>query len=238
MTRRAAVALGFVSWSLCAALGADAVSDAARAELSRERRMLAADTSRLSAISRRLDTALSDLAAAARVAAEAAARADTPDDVVRREDAVSTAEQEVRFLLERRRLLADRIVDRRRRIQLLEEESQSAAVENVLTGRWSILIQPGDQRGVFRLNLQGTIVSGEYRLEGGFDGSVRGTLINDRLKLERVDSKNGFDAIFYGRLSPDAQQIVGTWEATTLGTGQAGSGSWSAARLAQEEDSP
>ena len=236
MTRRAAVALA--CGLLSAALGADAASDAARAELSRERRLLTGDTARLSVVSRRLDTALSDLAAAARAAADAAARSDAPDDVQRREDAVSAAEQEVRSLLERRRTLADKIVDRRRRIELLDAESRSAPVESVLTGRWSVLIQPGDQRGIFRLNLQGTIVSGEYRLEGGFDGSVRGTLINDRLKLERVDSKNGFDAIFYGRVSPDAQQIVGTWESTTFGTGQPGSGSWSAARLEEKEESP
>jgi hypothetical protein len=237
MTRRAAVAFGFafVCWSLAAAVGADAASDAARAELSRERRLLASDVSRLSDVSRRLDTALSDLAAANRAAADAAARGDSPDDIVRREDAVSAAEQEVRSLLDRRRPLADRIADRRRRIALLESESQGAKPEGVLTGRWSVLVQPGDQRGVFRLNLQGTIVSGEYRLEGGMDGSVRGTLINDRLKLERVDSKNGFDAIFYGRLSPDAQQIVGTWQATTFGTGQTGSGSWTAARLEDSE---
>ena len=235
MTRRAAVALAFVCWSLSAALGADAASDAARAELSRERRLLASDVSRLSDVSRRLDTALSDLAAANRAAADAAARGDAPEDISRREDAVSAAEQEVRSFLDRRRPLADRIADRRRRIAMLEAESQSTKPEGVLTGRWAVLVQPGDQRGLFRLNLQGTIVSGEYRLEGGYDGSVRGTLINDRLKLERVDSKNGFDAIFYGRLSPDAQQIVGTWEATTFGTGQTGSGSWTASRLEDSE---
>src|SRR5215471_9586230 len=168
MNRRAAVAL--VCWSLAAAIGADAASDAARAELSRERRLLASDVSRLSDVSRRLDTALSDLSAANRAAADAAARADSPEDIVRREDAVSAAEQQVRSLLDRRRPIADRIADRRRRIAMLEAESQGAKPEGVLTGRWSVLVQPGDQRGVFRLNLQGTIVSGEYRLEGGFDG--------------------------------------------------------------------
>ena len=30
-------------------------------------------------------------------------------------------------------------------------------------------------------------------------GSLRGTLVNERLRLERVDSKLGFSAVFYGR---------------------------------------
>jgi len=198
--------------------------------------MLAADNARLADVTRRLDTALNDLAAASRAAADAATRGDAPDDSVRREEAVANAEQEVRALLDRRRLIADRVIDRRRRIALLDAEAQGKRGNEFLTGRWSVVVEPGEERGIFRLNLQGTIVSGEYTLEGGSSGSFRGTLVNDRLRLERVDSRLGFNAIFYGRVSPDGHDIAGTWEATTFGTGEAGSGRWHAAREEEREE--
>jgi hypothetical protein len=234
MTRRlVSVCAGLLA---AAALAADAASDAARAELARERRLLASDNTRLADVTRRLEAALSDLSAASRAAADAAARADGADDAVRREDALATAEQEVRSLLERRRAIAERILDRRRRMALLEAETAARRPNELLTGRWSVVVEPGEQRGVFRLALQGTIVSGEYTLEGGQTGSFRGTLVNDRLRMERVDSKLGFNAIFYGRLSADGRDISGTWEATTFGTGEAGSGRWRAAREEEKEE--
>ncbi|MGE5278304.1 MAG: hypothetical protein ACM3SU_15000 [Acidobacteriota bacterium] len=236
MKRRGALALAALLVS--GALAADAVSDTARAELARERRLLAADTGRLAEVTRRLETALSDLAAASRAVSDSAGRADAADEVTRREEALSVAEQETRSLLDRRRLLAERVVDRRRRVSMLEAETQTKRPGDLLNGRWAVVIQPGEQRGVFRLSLQGAIVSGEYVLEGGYSGSLRGTLVNDRLKLERVDSKLGFNAVFYGRLSNDGREIAGTWEATTFGTGEGGSGSWKAAREEEKEESP
>jgi len=232
--------LGFaLAASLAAALaGADAATDAARAELARERRLLTADASRLADVSRRLETALNNLAAATRAVTDSVNRADGPDEVLRREDAFSAAEQDVRSLLDRRRLLAERVVDRRRRVALLEGETQGKKTADLLTGSWSVLVEPGEQRGDFRLNLQGTLVSGEYSLEGGYTGSLRGTLVSDRLRLERVDSRLGFCAVFYGRLSPDARDIAGTWEATTFGTGESGSGRWRATRAEDREESP
>jgi len=223
---------------LSGSLAADAGLDAARAELSRERRLLAADTVRLSELTRRLETALSDLAAAGRAVAESAGRSDPADEVIRREDAVSAAEQDVRSLLDRRRILAERVVDRRRRIALLEGETLARKPADVLTGRWTVQVDPGEQRGVFQLSLQGAIVAGEYSLEGGATGSLRGTLIDDKVRLERVDSKLGFNAIFYGRLSKDGKDIAGTWEATTFGTGEAGSGIWKATHEEDREDTP
>ena len=121
---------------------------------------------------------------------------------------------------------------------MLEAETQAKRPGDLLNGRWAVVIQPGEQRGAFRLSLQGAIVSGEYVLEGGYNGSLRGTLVNDRLKLERVDSKLGFNAVFYGRLSNDGREIAGTWEATTFGTGEGGSGSWKAVREEEKEESP
>jgi len=215
---------------------ADAVSDATRADLARERRRLGSDVRSLSDLTRRLETSLSQLASAARVVSDAVGRGDPPDEITRREDAVSAAEQEVHALLDRRRLIADRVVERRRTIAALESDLSGRRSVDALTGRWSVLLDPGEQKGTLRLNLDGTIVSGEYTLEGGFSGSLRGTLVNDRLKLERVDSTLGFSAIYYGRLSRDSSTISGTWESTDVSGGAPSSGRWRAVREEEKEE--
>jgi prophage DNA circulation protein len=212
-------------------------SDAVRSELTRERKRLLTDARTLSDVSRKLETSLNQLASASRAVAEAAARGDGPDEIARREDAVSDAEQEVRALLEKRRLLADRVVERRRSIIALEGELTTKKAES-LTGRWAVTLDPGSRRGVFRMNLDGTIVSGDYALDGGYTGSLRGTLVNDRLRLERVDSQQGFSAIFYGRVARDLSSIAGTWESTNYGAGEPGAGVWRAVREEEREENP
>jgi hypothetical protein len=212
----------------------DAASDAAKAELSRERRKLSEDTRRYAELSRRLEASLAALAEATKAAADAAG--ESVEEIARREEAITAAEQEVRGLLDRRRLQAERIADRRRGVAALEAELAGKPVKkDALSGKWAVSVDPGDQRGLFRLALDGTIVSGDYQLDGGWNGSLRGTLVEDRLRLERVDSKLGFNAIFYGRLARDGRSIAGTWEATSFGTGDAGAGQWRAGRQAEEE---
>lgn len=227
---------------LSAALGtllADTVSDVLRADLARERRRIAADASQLGDVSRRLDAAAGDLSTASRAVVELVGRADaSPEEIARREDAVAAAEQEVRTLLDRRRLLVERLLERRRNVSLLEAELRGkgrTAAADLLSGRWNVTLEPGEQRGVFRLALDGTLVSGDYTLEGDFSGSLRGTLIGDRLRLERVDSQLGFTTIYYGRLARDGSQISGTWESTTFGAGAAGAGRWRAQPAKEEE---
>ena len=213
----------------------DAAGDVVKSELVRERRRLTSDARALADLSRRLETALSQLAAASRAVTDAAAKGDTAaEEISKREDVVSDAEQEVRTLLEKRRLVADRIVERRRSIAALESELAPRKLDAV-TGRWAVTLDPGSQRGYFRMALDGTIVSGEYSLEGGYTGSLRGTLVSDRLRLERVDSALGFSAIFYGRVARDFSSISGTWETTTFGGGTTTNGIWRAVRETEEE---
>src|SRR5215831_8615877 len=218
--------------------GSDAVSDAARAELTRERRRLSADLRSLSEVSRRLESAVNQLAGAVRAVSDAANRGDAPEDLTRRDEAVAAAEQDVRALLERRRILADRVIERRRTVAALESDLSGRRMADSLSGRWSVLIDPGEQKGVFNLTLNGTLVSGEYSLEGGYSGSLRGTLVNDRLRLERVDSRQGFSAIYYGRLVRDDATISGTWETTTYAAGTPESGAWREAREEEKEENP
>ena len=228
--RNSLVALFLFAASL-SPLAADALSDGIRADLARERRRLAADARNLVETTRRLESALAQVSSGARSVADGSSRSDIgADEVARREDALTVSEQEARMLLERRRILADRVVERRRSIALLEAELATKKAPDALSGHWTILLDPGEQKGVFRMTLDGTIVAGEYSLEGGYSGSLRGTLVNDRLKIERVDSKLGFSAVYYGRLARDGRSIAGTWQATSFGTGEPGSGRWSAVR--------
>jgi hypothetical protein len=66
-------------------------------------------------------------------------------------------------------------------------------------------------------------------------GSVRGTYVGDRLRFDRVDSRLGFSAVFYGRLLSDGT-IAGTWEATDLGGGGPSSGTWSAVKKSEGDE--
>ena len=238
------LSLGLVLLVVGGSLLADAVSDVLRSDLARERRRLAADVTALGDVTRRLEAAVNDLATATRAVADNAGKSEaSTEDMQRREDAVSAAEGEVRTLLDRRRLVAERIVERRRNVALLAEELRSkvrpAATADVLSGKWSVTMDPGEQRGVFHLALDNTIVSGDYTLEGGLSGSLRGTLVGDRLRIERLDSQLGFIGIFYGRLARDGSSVSGTWESTTFGVGAAGQGKWRAVPIKEEaEESP
>jgi hypothetical protein len=103
--------------------------------------------------------------------------------------------------------------------------------EGVLTGRWDLSVQPG-LKGTTYLVQQGTLITGTYELSGGWTGSFRGTLVGNKVRLERVDSQLGFAAIFYGEvnLTADPDAIQGRWEATQLATGLPSAGGWSATR--------
>jgi hypothetical protein len=163
------------------------------------------------------------------------------------EDEIAHAEAAVIAERERRRLLAARLVERARNAVSLREEiaKRREAVRipsDPLTGRWDVFINPGSRRGIYRLVLDGTLVSGDYVLDGGFRGSLRGTLIGDRVNLQRIDAERGFDATFYGRLAPGPtpaqKRITGTWEATMIApaTGPT-AGTWSALPSKEPDES-
>lgn len=133
------------------------------------------------------------------------------------------------------RLVAERIRDRLRRIVVLEErlEGLDVVVETAvgpLEGRWDVSMLPISLKGVFNLKQEGTIVSGTYRLEGGWTGSLTGTLVERKVHLVRIDSKLGRSMEFEGFLASDGDTIRGTWQSYDLSTDSQPSGQWSAAR--------
>lgn len=121
----------------------------------------------------------------------------------------------------------------------IERMAGERGVGDPLTGTWRIVMDPGNMEGTLNLVLDGTLVQGTYSLDGGWSGSLRGTLVAGRLRLERIDSELGFAAIYYGalRLRGQVPRIDGKWEATQLATGLPSAGGWMAERL-DESTSP
>jgi len=151
---------------------------------------------------------------------------------------IDEAESERADLLQKETVLLERIQDRMRRIRLLEERLASLQervqeVAGPLAGRWDVTFLPTDVRGVFSLTQSGTIVSGTYQLEGGWTGSLQGTLVNRKVHLERIDSKLGRSAEFEGFLSSDGSRIRGTWRTYELSAQDPAAGQWSAVRRSQ-----
>lgn len=109
--------------------------------------------------------------------------------------------------------------------------AQASDESGVLDGPWDVTVQPGLTGKIFLVQ-QGTLVSGTYELSGGWTGSLRGTLVANKVRLERIDSQLGFAAIFYGELNVGAEPNVirGRWEATQLATGMPSAGGWRAIR--------
>lgn len=147
------------------------------------------------------------------------------DDLVATQAAVTIAFDRVEEQLRR-------LEDRMRRISFLEGEIGLRSVQSdPVTGRWDIRILPQDAPAVFDLRLDGTVVSGEYEIAGILTGSFRGTYSGGRVRLERIDSRGGFDAIFEGTLDPGTGRVRGSWSANELASGQPARGDWSGARV-------
>jgi hypothetical protein len=137
------------------------------------------------------------------------------------DETIAEAEARVHALEERRGAQAQHLLERGRRIALLSDEiarrrTATRGAADPISGRWEVVINPGARHGTYRLSLDGTLVSGEYTLDGNFRGSLRGTYVGDKLSLQRIDSERGIDANFYGRVTPAQKKVVGTWEATAI----------------------
>ena len=158
------------------------------------------------------------------------------------EERIVEAEAKARAMQETRRAAVSRLLERVRRIGLLQEEIAKRRLASrrpgdPVTGRWQTVIDPGGRKGVYRLVLDGTLISGDYILDGGFRGSLRGTFVGERVSIQRIDSERGFDATFYGRVQPQSRRITGTWEATAIAPAVGPvAGTWSATLLPDEDE--
>jgi hypothetical protein len=106
-----------------------------------------------------------------------------------------------------------------------------------LTGMWQLEVQPLDLYGLINLRLEGSQVSGPYRLSNGNQGSVRGTLAGHVLRLEAVDSERGVIADIEAEVDTAAGEIRGEWRARVLGgTGLPAVGDWIADKVSSQEE--
>lgn len=249
---RAARALAWVALTLAAGavpVVADESSTGAAAALAAqievESTLLAEDLVRYAEVAGARSRALARLVDAYEALDEAMA-VTTPEEPVDVEGLlrdVEEAEGERVELLARERALVDRVSERRRRIALLDEQMQSLAGREEerggpLSGVWDVVLMPAGQHGTLRLEQSGTLVNGTYRLEGGWDGSLQGTLVQRKVYLIRIDSRLGRSMELEGTLSADQQWIRGNWLRFELAGERGGTGEWSAERRRDRAEDP
>ena len=146
-------------------------------------------------------------------------------------DDLSAARAATQIAAERLDWQIQSLHDRMRRISFLEGELGGRGVRNEsIAGRWQVQVQPGGNTGILDIRVDGTVISGTYTMTGGAQGSLRGTFVENRLRLDRIDAKGGYDSVFLGTFDPVAQRITGSWTATELATGQPNRGEWTAVR--------
>lgn len=140
---------------------------------------------------------------------------------------VDTSRAACRIAEDRLSAQIDKLQERLRRIGLLEVETGGRPADP-LTGRWRVTILPQNLSAVFDLHLDGTVVSGIYQVAGSTAGSFRGTLAGGVLRLQRIDSRGGFDSTWEGTVA--GGQIAGNWTSNELVTGGPTRGTWTAVR--------
>lgn len=184
-----------------------------------------------------------DLLAAAQALEGALADADASSATLRAlEDrysaALEAAVRQARLTSDRRRRVydgMDRLAASGRRV---EQEKKAAFDVPIPGGLWRIEVPDGDLVGLMRLSLQGTLVSGDYRLSNGRHGSVSGSYAGGRLELVRVDSQTGRDLSLTAEVDAGRGTLAGAWQRTELASGGPAMGSWSGVRLGPGDEVP
>lgn len=222
---------------------ADGVVDALRAELGVQLRLAGQRIERIEAHQSEVREAWNRVQRLAADLTHAQRQGETLESLELRDADLRRAEFElVQRILESERYRAA-LRETWEKVEALQAEIQArqgeARAEDPLTGRWRVAVEPGGLEGYFDLELNGTLVEGTYELSGGWTGSLKGTLVERKVRLERIDSQLGFAAVFYGWLFPQEEppRLQGTWEGTQLGAGLPSSGTWVAQRADASERS-
>jgi hypothetical protein len=210
------------------------------AQIEVERELLLEDLERFERLARKRDLAAGRVAELHR-SVDATVRTGvtaSPEQVDALVEQLTEAESERRALHDEELDLVRKIRDRRRTIALLVERVDTArglmAEVGALAGDWDVVLLPIEQRGVFTLQQSGTLVNGTYLLDGGWSGSLQGTLVNRKVFLVRIDSKLGRVMELEGYLSAEGDRIRGTWLNYEVAGAEGSNGQWSAQRRAEE----
>jgi hypothetical protein len=138
----------------------------------------------------------------------------------------------------RRELLANQATIAATRDEIRRLEESVGTTTDPITGTWRLVWEPGGHEGQMFLTLDGTLVQGTYQLSGGWNGSLRGTFISRKVRLERIDSQAGHGAVLNGRLHLRGRtvRLQGSWEAKELASGLPSAGTWYGEREEQTGD--
>ncbi len=176
-------------------------------------------------------------------------RAQESDDL---EERISDAEGRVKILGDQGRSLRQRIESSRRRLEALGRRADQLvgmlpSDTDSLTGVWDVRFSPIRENGVFTIFQNGTLINGEYVLDGGWHGSLQGTVVGGKVFLERIDAVKGAFASLTGRIDSTGLEIRGTWNERELtGTwvekgiivNRATAGSWVAGKRGRGTTAP
>jgi len=151
------------------------------------------------------------------------------------EEQISDAEGKVQILGDEGRALRIRIDARRQRLDALSRRANQLLGllpddTDSLTGVWDVRFSPTRENGVFTIFQNGTLINGEYVLDGGWHGSLQGSVVGGKIFLERIDSVKGRFADLTGRIESTGLGIRGTWNERDLTANRATEGSWVASK--------
>lgn len=253
MTQRPTRTLRMVVQNLAAVVGAllllvagtvrgATVTDMLRAEISVQQTTLKSLIEALNRSQGELEDSWARVDRLAQDLVRAQQEGETPESLASRDADLRDAEGELMMRLFACQRIRSNLSMTRERIAGLEEElkkleSPAGAQADPISGRWKVVVDPGGLEGEMELHLNGTLIDGTYHLSGGWFGSLRGTLVAGKVRLERVDSKLGFAAVYYGELiEGEPARLQGTWDGTHLSAGQPSGGTWVAEKIAESED--
>jgi hypothetical protein len=137
----------------------------------------------------------------------------------------------------RRELLANQATIAATEDEIRRLEESVGITADPITGTWRLVWEPGGHDGQMFLKLDGTLIQGTYQLSGGWSGSLRGTFISRKVRVERIDSQAGHAAVLNGRLHFRGRtvRLQGSWEAKELASGLPSAGTWYAERESPTE---
>lgn len=119
--------------------------------------------------------------------------------------------------------------------QIEDVRSLVSSKEQVLDGKWIILMMPSEQKGELYLTQNGTLVEGEYKFDNGQTGNVQGVFVKGHLVLERIDSQYGRMGKFEAQLMKDQNSLKGTWYSYDIQSGEPLTGALVISRPIKEE---
>lgn len=166
-------------------------------------------------------------------------RTDVPLEELRRTESEITEAAEIAAARLRQTALARmQVYDRRQRLILLEQRLAEAGggplvPDSGVSGLWQVEMEPGEVFGLMRIQADGTLLSGTYVLSNGEQGSVRGTVIDKEVEIERIDTSRGFVDTLQGSLDAPRGYLEGRWTANALTAGEPTTGTWTGRRLAR-----